>query len=453
MADPNLTPTLDTTAVRRWKRYPEYRPVQTETLRELPASWKLNRLKFVTRINPEVLDESTDPDYELRYIDIGNVDSLGRVQAEQSFRFEDAPSRARRRVRHGDVIISTVRTYLRAIAAIENPPDNQIVSTGFAVLRPGKEYEPRFLWRLIQSSEFVETVVNHSEGVGYPAINPSELGGLPVWMPPLSKQRAIAAFLDRETARIDTLIERKERLIALLEEKRQAVVSHAVTRGLEADILRKPVALEWLDSVPLTWTVQRNATLFTERDERGYPELPILEVSIRTGVTVREFSPLHTEQMYEDPAMYKRARQGDLVFNKMRMWQGAVGVAPVDGLVSPDYTVAKPRDGVNALYFAQLFRTPLYMTEIDRYSHGMVKDRNRLYWDDFKQMPSLVPPVAEQHRIIDHIRRVNGHNEAVMSKIQEGIARLQEYRTALISAAVTGQIDVRHETAAGNGSS
>jgi type I restriction enzyme S subunit len=214
-------------------------------LTELPAHWQTNRLKFVTRINPEVLGEDTHPDYELQYIDISNVDSLGRIHEEQTFRFEDAPSRARRRVRHGDAIISTVRTYLRAIAAIENPPDNLIVSTGFAVLRPGKQFDSRFLWRLIQSNEFVEAVVNHSQGVGYPAINPSELGGLPVWVPPLPEQRAIAAFLDRETARIDALLGGVNiptdkpptsllgKHIALLQEYRTALISAAVTGQID----------------------------------------------------------------------------------------------------------------------------------------------------------------------------------------------------------------------------
>ncbi|GIX39126.1 MAG: hypothetical protein KatS3mg128_0175 [Silanimonas sp.] len=94
------------------------------------------RLKYAATINDEALSESTDADFELAYIDIGNVDSQGRVHDIVNYRFEDAPSRARRIVRNGDVIISTVRTYLQAIAPIENPPDNLIVSTGFAVVRP-----------------------------------------------------------------------------------------------------------------------------------------------------------------------------------------------------------------------------------------------------------------------------------------------------------------------------
>jgi len=96
-------------------------------------------------------------------------------------------------------------------------------------------------------------------------------------------------------------------------------------------------------------------------------------------------------------------------------------------------------------YYENLFRTPLYMIEVNRFSHGIVKDRNRLYWDQFKEMPSLVPPPGEQYRIIDCIDRMTNRVGAVVATIQDGIDKLNEYCTALVSAAVTGKIDVRGE--------
>jgi restriction endonuclease S subunit len=194
----------------------------------------LKRLKYAVIINPETLPEETDPDYVLRYVDIGSVDASGTILRAEEMKFRDAPSRARRRVRHGDVIVSTVRTYLRAIALIEHPPANLVVSTGFAVLRPGPGIEPAFLWRLVQSPQFVALVMAHSEGVGYPAISPAHLANLPIWLPPLAEQRAIIAHLEGETARINALIARKEQLIALLQEWRAALINRTVTRGLDS---------------------------------------------------------------------------------------------------------------------------------------------------------------------------------------------------------------------------
>jgi type I restriction enzyme S subunit len=185
---------------------------------DIPEHWEIRRLKYVASINDEALPETTDPDYEFVYVDIGSVDAAKGIVATETCRFEDAPSRARRIVRDGDTIVSTVRTYLRAIAPIRDADDNLVVSTGFAVVRPRK-LDPGYLSYALRSPFFVETVVSRSTGVSYPAINAPEVGNIGVTLPSLDEQRAIAAFLDRETERIDTLIEKKRRQIELLQEK------------------------------------------------------------------------------------------------------------------------------------------------------------------------------------------------------------------------------------------
>jgi type I restriction enzyme S subunit len=139
----------------------------------------------------------------------------------------------------------------------DNPPANQVVSTGFAVIRPLKCVYPKFLKWLILSPEFIERVMIHSEGVGYPAINPSKLARLPIWIPPLSEQRAIADFLDRETGRIDALITKYRRLIELLEEKRTSLISQAVTKGLDPSVEMKDSGVEWLGKIPRHWNYSR----------------------------------------------------------------------------------------------------------------------------------------------------------------------------------------------------
>jgi type I restriction enzyme, S subunit len=156
----------------------------------------------------------------------------------------------------------------------------------------------------------------------------------------------------------------------------------------------------FMGQVPAHWNVFRNGRLFSQRTETGFGELPILEVSLRTGVRVRDMDDPKRKQMMSDREQYKRAVRGDIAYNMMRMWQGAVGIVPVDGLVSPAYVVARPFPWVNSRYYAYLFRTPAYMGAADTYSRGIVKDRNRLYWQDFKRMPSVVPPVEEQEQIV-----------------------------------------------------
>ena len=193
------------------------------------------RLKYAAAINDEVLNEDTDGDYELQYVDIGNVDSRGAIHEITTYRFAEAPSRARRRVRDGDVIISCVRTYLQAIAAIQDPPDNLIVSTGFAVVRPWADVlDAAFGKYVLRERSFLAEVEMRSVGVSYPAVNASDLGDIPIHLPTVPTQRAIADYLDRETARLDALVAAKERVFTLLAEKRRALVTRAVTRGPHA---------------------------------------------------------------------------------------------------------------------------------------------------------------------------------------------------------------------------
>ena len=193
----------------RTKPYPAYRDSGVEWVGEIPAHWQVRRLKYLATVNDEALPETTDPDTEITYVDIGNVDPVRGITGTVDLVFEDAPSRARRIVRQGDIIIGTVRTYLKAIARIQSTDTNLIVSTGFAVIRP-QHLHDGFVAYALGSPYFVERVVAHSVGVSYPAINASELACLDIAFPPLPEQQSIAAFLDREIAKIDAMVSKKE---------------------------------------------------------------------------------------------------------------------------------------------------------------------------------------------------------------------------------------------------
>ncbi|KKH45970.1 restriction endonuclease subunit S [Methanosarcina sp. 1.H.A.2.2] len=204
-----------------------------EWIGEIPERWEVNKLKHSASINPNVLPENTDPEFVLKYVDIGNVGLGKMVDSPKEMKFIDAPSRARKVVRENDIIISTVRTYLKAILHLINPEPNLIVSTGFAVLRPRSFVNHRYLFYLIRSNQFIDSVMSHSEGVSYPAINSSSLGDLPICYPPLPEQQAIASYLDRETAQIDTLLEKIKQSIEYLKEYRTALISDAVTGKID----------------------------------------------------------------------------------------------------------------------------------------------------------------------------------------------------------------------------
>ncbi|WP_221077945.1 restriction endonuclease subunit S [Burkholderia pseudomallei] len=192
-----------------------------------------------------------------------------------------------------------------------------------------------------------------------------------------------------------------------------------------------------MPKLPHGWQVLRNGRLFAHRVETGFPDLPILEVSLRTGVRVRDMENLKRKQVMSQKEKYKRAVKGDIAYNMMRMWQGAVGPAPVDGLVSPAYVVVKPFPEVNSTYYSYLFRTDAYMREVNKFSRGIVADRNRLYWDEFKQMPSLVPPRTEQDQIVAYLRVQDAHIARFIKAKRDMIALLKEQLKNIIARAVT----------------
>jgi len=203
-------------------------------LGKVPEHWDIRKLKFTATYNDESLPETTEPDYEISYVDISSVDLVDGITAVNKVIFEEAPSRARRVVQDGDTIISTVRTYLKAIAYIDDPPENMIVSTGFAVIRPLSSVYQRFLSYVMQNTSFIDTVVANSEGVSYPAINPSTLVCIHIAYPEArDEQHQIVDFLDKQTKQIDELVTKNEQLIEKLIEYRTALITAAVTGKLD----------------------------------------------------------------------------------------------------------------------------------------------------------------------------------------------------------------------------
>ncbi|MBW8036625.1 MAG: restriction endonuclease subunit S [Planctomycetes bacterium] len=211
----------------------EYKPSGIDWLGDVPKRWEVKRLKNVCLINTDKLPDNTPDDYLIEYLDIGNVNSSGCVIGTEKLYFFEAPSRARRIVKSKDTIISTVRTYLKAVAFVSNPPENLIVSTGFAVLTACEGVTPEYLFFLILSKQFIERVVANSDGVAYPAINPTRMATLPAWLPSESEQKGITDFLFKETAKIDTLIKKNQQLVKKLTEKRTALIAAAVTGKMD----------------------------------------------------------------------------------------------------------------------------------------------------------------------------------------------------------------------------
>lgn len=383
-------------------------------------------LKYVAKVNRCSLTETTDPDYRFFYCDVSSVERGNLTIPDATLKFADAPSRARRIAKSGDIVMSTVRPYLKAVAQVPDSEDNLIFSTGFVVLTPIEEkVNSRYLYWVLQSDPFVAEATRWSNGVSYPAINVDDLMRIKLSLPTVKAQKRIAQFLDTETAKIDHLIAKQRDLIDLLHLRNEAKWHAAFTgftsmktRPLKRLLvkLRRPV-LE--GSGVVTAFRDGEVTLRSNRREEGFT-----------------FSEAETG--------YQGVAAGDLVFHGLDGFAGAVGISDSDGQSTPVYHVCRLRDDEDNLRFiAYLLRylghSGFLATQAPSVRQRAVDFRN---WQTFGQIPLSLPDPEEQQRIVTELDKNAAEFLNTKTTIEKAIELLQERRSALITAAVTGQIEV-----------
>jgi type I restriction enzyme S subunit len=262
-------------------------------------------------------------------------------------------------------------------------------------------------------------------------------------LPPRWQQRAIADYLDRETARLDALVAAKERVLGLLAEKRRALITRAVTLGLDPRAPLRDSDIPWLGEIPAHWELKRAKWLFWERDQRSITGEEVL-LSLRMERGLVPHNDVSVKQTQPDELVgYKQVSTGEIVVNRMRAASGLVAIAPQDGLVSPDYAVFRVSAAANAEYYAHLFKTELMQAVFRSESTGLGTGSSgflRLYSESFLSLWLPYPPAREQTAILAHIEDELAKLDAIRAATERTVALLKERRSALIAAAVIGQI-------------
>mgnify|MGYP001120132036 CR=1 FL=1 len=313
------------------------------------------------------------------------------------------------------------------------------------IARPISDVSHRFLAYVLDSITYRNQVRRAVKGVKVFSITKAILKDTKIWFPKVAQQIKIANYLDQKTALLDEAITIKEKQISLLKERKQILIQKAVTQGLNPNVLMKDSGVNWIGNIPEHWEVFANRALFSERVEKGRVGLPLLSVSIHSGVSKEEISDdenVRGRVKIEDKSKYILVKTGDIAFNMMRAWQGGIGAVSTDGMVSPAYIVAKPKPRINSEYFELQYRCPEFIQQMDRYSKGITDFRKRLYWDSFKQLNTVVPPIEEQAEIIRHIKTLSDKTESGVILLHKQIEKLKEYKATLINSAVTGKIKV-----------
>lgn len=423
---------------------PEMKDSGIEWIGKIPTSWKLSRIGGVYAVrNQKVSDKDYIPLSVTKNGIVPQLESTAKTNAHDD----------RKLVKKGDFAINS-RSDRRGSCGISNYDGS--ISLINTVLYPIVTMVPRYFDWLFHTIQFADEFYANGHGIvdDLWTTTWSEMKNIVIPVPSLGKQETVASYLDSKCSEIDTLRADIEEQIRLLEEYKKSVITEAVTKGLNPDVEMKDSGIEWIGNIPLDWNVYRIANLYDERSERGSEELPILTVSINTGVSDYEIADEDKDRIFirsEDRTKYKRVYPGDLAYNMMRAWQGAFGAVRVNGMVSPAYVVAKPKKNVelDSRYMEALLRTSEAREEMHRYSRGIVDFRLRLYWPEFKNIRICLPPIKEQIEIADYIDEKSAAIDALISEKEKFAAELENYKKSLIYEYVTGKKEVPVDFAGG----
>ena len=428
--------------------YPSYRRPDVGHLENVPDHWslvQLGRIGVFSKGSGGTKDDEVPFGIPcVRYGDLYTThdrfidQTRGYISPEKSVNYTG--------IQRGDILFPTSGETIEEIGkSAVNMMDAPVYCGGdLIIFRPTTPVDPRFAGYALDAPCSQDQKSRMGRGVSIMHLYSNQLKYLWLALPPLDEQAAIVRYLDAADQRIREYVTAKERLIALLQEERQAVIHQAVTRGLDPNVKLKPSGVDWLGDVPEHWDVRRLKFFYSETDERsttGSEEL--MSVSHKTGVTPRKKNV--TMFLAESNEGYKVCRPGDIVVNTMWAYMAALGISRQTGLVSPSYGVYRPirQDNLNHEYIDVLLRTETYRTAYVMLSTGITDSRLRLYADSFLGIYLLHPPVSEQAAIVRFIDKATADIDAAIDLARGQIELMEEYRTRLIADVVTGKIDVR----------
>ncbi|GAB6095629.1 restriction endonuclease subunit S [Desulfatiferula olefinivorans] len=417
------------------KAYPNYKDSGVPWLEHVPEHWEVLRLgsQFVER-KQKVSDKDFAP---------LSVTKKGILpQLDTAAKSNDGDNR--KKVCSGDFVINS-RSDRKGSSGVS--PHTGSVSLINTVLTP-ISLHGRYVHNFFRSHSFQEEFYRVGRGIVADlwSTKYADMRTIMIPVPTEDEQHQISRYLDWQTSKINKFIKAKKKLIALLKEQKQNVINEAVTKGINPDVEMKDSGVEWLGEIPAHWDVSKNKAVYSERREAGSKELPILSVSIHHGVSTEEQSEkenLRAKVRIQDREKYLRVYPNDIAFNMMRAWQGGIGVVQVHGMVSPAYIVAKPKKEIHSRFVELLFRTPQFVQEMNRNSRGITDFRKRLYWDQYKNISIVLPPLDEQQEIVAYIEKETALIDKTIARTEREIELIQEYRTRLVSDVVTGKVDVR----------
>ena len=342
----------------------------------------------------------------------------------------------------GELLVSASAT--TGIAAKVNEATvGAIPYTGLIKFKPRNKLYLDYLHYFLTVNIFTNQIDLQKSGSTIQHYGPTHLGRILSVLPPLAEQASISSYLDTKTAQIDRQIDLLSQKAAQYGKLKQSLINETVTRGLDKTVEMKDSVVEWIGEVPAHWEVTAVTNITDTASIKNHPNEELLSVYRDYGVIIKSTRDDNHNKAGADLSSYKLVEPGYLVINKMKAWQGSLGVSEYRGIVSPAYITCKTNKRiVERSYLHHLLRCRNYINEYNRLSYGVRVDQWDMRYDDFKYVPVLLPPLLEQQAIANYLDEKTAHIDRIVATINSQIDKLKELRKTLINDIVTGKICV-----------
>lgn len=437
------------------KRY-SYKESGVEWLGKVPEHWEVDRIRDLSIINDKALSNSTNPDFKINYIDIGNVNSSGIVDFNQieELSFEEAPSRARRKIEKNDTIISSVRTNLQAVAYIDFEMENLIGSTGFFVCRPrfSKILANKFLYYFLLTDYSKEFFFSHSIGVSYPAINEYKFSSINIPLPPLPEQKAIADYLDKACERIDRIIAIKEEQLRKIEGYLNSKMNEILSRGISQSTEFKESGFEWFKIIPSQWKVVRLKKVLSKINSGVTPKggatsylddgIPLIRSQNVKNDSLDMSDVVFIDEETHESMKNSKVQNGDVLLNITGASLGRCQFVEniEEANVNQHVCILRPFQFIETKFLYYLLRSEIGQAQI--FSGFKGSGREGLNFEAIKNFRIPLPNRSEQVSIIKTLDQLLEKKIRLSRKAKSQISSLQSYRKSLIHECVTGKKQV-----------
>lgn len=422
----------------KFEKYPEYKKCEVEMFSKIPLHWELLANRYIFKIKKNKVGAKNN-EYDLLSLTLNGIvkrdieNPTGKFPAEFDTYQE---------VKKGDFVfcLFDVNETPRTVGLCEY---DGMITGAYTVLEASENFDKKYLYYFYLNLDFNKRLKSLYKGLRN-TIPKENFFSFKTFVPPIKEQVRIAKFLDNKCEKLNKAISQKEKLIILLNERKQIIIKNSVTKGLDKDIEIKNSGNEWFDKIPKHWELCKLRQILIPTSIKNKVHLPLLSITREKGIILRNIDDLEENHNFipEDLSGYKMIEKGQFGMNKMKAWQGSYGISNYTGIVSPAYFIFKMIKDIEPEFFHIAIRSKIYVPFFGRASDGVRIGQWDLSKERMKEIPFIIPPRKEQIEIIRFIKEQEKIINYAISFQEKQIVKLKEYKEILIDNAVTGKIKV-----------